>query len=137
MFYRLSALAIMAGLVAAAPAQAQEAFPNGVWSDSDRNVTVRIGPCPANGGANTQAFCGVVLSDTRPGPAANPPNHMLLRDLRQTRGIWRGKAVDGTAQLNLTLQPRGTDAINARYCLGFLCENDIWTRAPSGRPASR
>lgn len=119
----------MAALYASAPAMAQTPAntnntPAGVWTNGDREVVVRIAPC-AQGAAT---FCGTILEDNRPGPAANPPNHVLLRDLRADRQGWRGKVNDGGFQLNLTLRMTTPTAAQARYCFAMACETETWTR---------
>jgi uncharacterized protein (DUF2147 family) len=125
MFYRLSTYAIFAGLVAAGtPAAAQETVPLGIWTDAERSVVVRIAPCPT--GAST--FCGIVLEDNRPGPAANPPNHILIRSLRQDRQGWRGIINDGGTQLNFTMRLRSSNSAQARFCFGIVCDTETWSR---------
>jgi uncharacterized protein (DUF2147 family) len=124
MFYRLSAFAIMAGLCATTPALAQENPPTGVWSDADRSVIVTIAPCA--GAAAT--FCGTVLQDNRPGPAANPPNHLLIRGLQRDRRGWRGQINDGGTTLNLTLRMSGPSTAQARFCFGIVCDTETWSR---------
>lgn len=129
MFYRLSGFAIMATLYAVAPAIAQTSAntnnsPVGVWTNGDREVVVRISSC-ASGAAT---FCGTILEDNRPGPAANPPNHVLLRDLRADRQGWRGKVNDGGMQLNLTMRITTPTSAQARYCFAMACETETWTR---------
>jgi uncharacterized protein (DUF2147 family) len=124
MFHPLSTFTLAAALFVSTGAQAQDGFPAGVWSDSAREVTVRFAPCTAGG----QVFCGTTLSDTRPDPDSNPAGYVIVRDLRQERGVWRGVAVDGTFRLNLTLRPSGPDTMVARYCFGPVCESETWTR---------
>jgi uncharacterized protein (DUF2147 family) len=124
MFYRLSAFAIMAGLVAATPANAQTTVPTGTWTNANREVIVRVSPCQTS----TSTFCGTIVQDNRPGPAANPPNHMLIRDLRSDRQGWRGQINDGGMQLGLTMRMRDQSNAQVRYCLAFACETETWSR---------
>jgi uncharacterized protein (DUF2147 family) len=136
MFYRLSTFAIAAGLFSAAGAQAQEVFPAGTWSDGTRSMIVRIGPCPSSTRANSPSFCGVVVEDKRVDTPVNPPGHLLVRDLTQSRNGWRGRVIDGTTSLNLTMTARDNGTASARYCLGIFCENDTWTRVAPNAPVS-
>jgi uncharacterized protein (DUF2147 family) len=129
MLYRLSAFAIMASLSASSAASAQtaannNATPAGVWTNGDREIVVQIAPCLAS----AQTFCGTVLEDNRPGPVANPPNHVLIRDLRLDRQGWKGKINDGGYNLNLTMRLNPPNSAQARYCLAFACESEVWTR---------
>jgi uncharacterized protein (DUF2147 family) len=127
MFYRLSAYAIAAALFPIASANAQEAFPSGVWSDAERMVVVRISPCSAG----AAVFCGTVVEDNRPGPPANPPGHQFLRDLKQTRTGWKGKLNDGGTGLTLSMQPQAGGTAQVRFCLGVLCDTETWRRLSS------
>jgi uncharacterized protein (DUF2147 family) len=136
MFYRLSAFAIAAALFPALPASAQtesgQAFPAGVWMDSERAVVVRLAPCAAT----PNKFCGMVLQDNRPGPAANPPNHMIIRDLAPDRNGWKGKANDGGMTLNLTMRQGPNNSAQVRYCFGIVCEADTWQRVQAANDQS-
>ena len=132
MFYRLSGLAIMAALFPAASASAQSAvstntpttFPSGIWTNTDQEMVVRIAPCSSS----PNRFCGTLLQDHRTGPAANPPGHMLVRDLASDRAGWKGRIVDGGTTLNFTMRPAANDRAQARYCFGIVCESETWMR---------
>lgn len=131
MFYRLAAYAIAAALFPVAPANAQEAFPNGIWSDAERSVVVRIRPCSAG----ASVFCGTVVEDNRPGSPANPPGHQFLRDLKQTRNGWKGQLNDGGTALTLSMRPQSGGAAQVRFCFGVVCDTETWRR-DAALPAS-
>jgi uncharacterized protein (DUF2147 family) len=136
MFYRLSAFAIMAGLAAPVVASAQENAPTGIWRDSDQSFIVRIAPCVAVG----NAFCGTVLQDNRPGPAANPPNHVLIRGLQRDRRGWRGQINDAGTTLNFTMRMNSPTTALARFCFGIVCDTETWSRVSAANdvgPVSR
>jgi uncharacterized protein (DUF2147 family) len=127
MFYRLSTYAIAAALFPLSTATANEAFPGGIWRDGDRTLVVSIAPCPAE----ASTFCGSLIEDNRPGPAANPQGHQLVRGLKKDRAGWKGKIVDGGTQLNFTMRPQNGDAAQVRFCFGVLCETEVWQRVSS------
>lgn len=135
MFYRLSGLAIMAALFPAASVSAQSAaptsnpttFPSGIWTNAGQEMVVRIAPCAGT----PNQFCGTLLQDNRPGPAANPANHQLVRDLAAGRTGWKGKIVDGGTTLNFTMRPAANDRAQARYCFGIVCDSETWMRVPN------
>lgn len=127
----MAALTASATSATAQPAANSNATPNGVWTNQDREVIVRIAPCAGS----TSSFCGTVVRDNRPGPAANPANHILIRDLRGDRQGWRGKINDGGFQLNLTLRLSAPSTAQARYCFGLACETETWSRIGDLREA--
>jgi uncharacterized protein (DUF2147 family) len=141
MFYRLSAFAIMAALCvsnaasAQTPPSASNDNPAGVWSNGDREIVIQITPCPRS----TNTFCGTILQDNRPGPAANPANHVFIRDLRLDRQGWKGKINDGGFNLNLTMRLSGSNSAQARYCFALACETETWSRSnpPAGGATAR
>lgn len=59
-----------------------------------------------------------------------------MRDLRQERGAWRGKADGEGMSVNVSLQPRGANAAQVRFCVGILCDTETWTRV-TGPAAER
>lgn len=133
MLYRLSGLAIMAALFPAASVSAQSVaptsgqlnFPAGLWTDADRSMVVRMAPCAGS----PNRFCGTLVQDNRPGPAANPANHLLIRDLAADRAGFKGKAVDGGMTVNLTMRPGSANSAQVRFCLGIICETETWQRS--------
>jgi uncharacterized protein (DUF2147 family) len=137
MFSRLSALALMAALCATNSASAQTPAndnntPAGIWTNTDREIVVQITPCRSS----SQTFCGTILEDNRSGPAANPPNHVFIRDLRLDRQGWKGKINDGGFNLNLTMRLTPPNAAQARYCFALACETETWTRVGSSPGAA-
>jgi hypothetical protein len=127
MFYRLSAYAIAAALFPLSSATANEAFPSGMWRDADRTLVISIAPCAAEAGS----FCGSIIEDNRPGPAANPQGHHLVRGLKKERAGWKGKLVDGGTQLNFTMRPQAGDSAQIRFCFGVVCDTETWQRVSS------
>lgn len=127
MFYRLSAYAIAAALFPITSAQAQDAFPGGIWSDADRSIVVRIEPCTPL----ARVFCGSVIQDNRVGQATNPPGYQLVRELTQSRAGWKGKIVDGGTTLNFTMRPQLRDTAQVRFCFGVICDNETWQHLSS------
>jgi hypothetical protein len=125
---RLSAIVFISVLCAAAPASSQVSTPAGSWINTARTMTVSVAPCVGN----QATFCGILVRDNRPGPAANPPNHLLLRDLKADRQGWRGKANDGGTQLNLNLRLLNPSSLQVRFCFGFVCETENWARVQPG-----
>jgi uncharacterized protein (DUF2147 family) len=125
MFYRLSAYAIAAALLPVSPVAAEEAFPNGVWSDARRRIIVRVAPC----GVAANSFCGTVVRDNRRGRPTNPPGHLLIRHLSPSRPNWTGQVMDVGTKINMTLRPIANDRAMAQVCMiGLFCLSETVVR---------
>jgi hypothetical protein len=140
MFYRLSALAIAAALFPVAsvtaqpanPTPSQGAFPTGLWTDSERNILVRIASCSGN----PNRFCGTLLQDNSPDRDASTINTVVIRDLAASRAGFKGVAVFGGTSINLTMRPAARDSAQVRFCMGLLCENETWQRPANDQISS-
>jgi uncharacterized protein (DUF2147 family) len=118
-------LATFAFSLSCAGAFAQQPFPGGKWMDQDRQVVIQIAPCAPD----SKTYCGVIVQDDRAEATQNPANHQAVSDLRQSRGVWRGKISDGGMIFGLTMRAVSSDNASVRMCFaGIACSTETWSR---------
>ena len=136
-------IAMLTAVLAAMPATAQAAGPDGIWLTQAGDAKVRVSKCGAG-------VCGVVvwlkdpidpatgkaqLDDKNPNPAlARRPiiGLLLFSDMRPSGpNKWSGQIYNADDGKNYasSIAIAGPDALKVEGCVGGFCGGETWSRA--------
>jgi uncharacterized protein (DUF2147 family) len=124
-------------LLAAAPALAQPAPPQGLWLTATGNLQVEIAPCgPALCGVAAKVLANHSMRNSKDTVAEPPKVGMLIiSDLKPAEpGTWKGHIFnrENGKTYDCLVEPQGADALKLRVYVGLplFGKDQVWRRVP-------
>lgn len=117
---------MLAALSMVAMARAEETVLLGRWAAEDGTVTVRLSPCEARG----DHLCATVVQEVlEPGETSSLGKVAVSSIVATGAKGWRGRYVDGGADLPATFRLEARDALKVTVCVApLLCQTDRFRR---------